>query len=267
MRSSISVCIALFIGAVFMSCGDSNTVTPPATSVDTFHSQKNFATTYDRYEVDTSKADGTNPDQRLDGTKMTVTETTIATDATYKLKTNVTVVASSYGSTKDTLYYWQDPSNGDLYRYNYGVSYINSFSFLVSAIGKPVDIGWVRVVKSGSAVGESWIAAKDSFDVLALGTKIYITNTATMKADTSIMVGAESVTCKHIQIAGAAKMTYNPGISIVITGQNVADTYISNKYGTTIWDYFRSSTTSTTPNIPQYNFKARGYSKVMASHK
>ncbi len=260
--------VLAFGGMMLYSCGDSTTTTPPDTTkhIDTFSTKMNFTTTYDQYEVDTSNASGSDPDVLLASTKVTVTERVIDTNATFAGKTHVSVIVSSNGSTSDTLRYWQDATSGDIYRYNYGVAYINSFAYLVAFIGAPVDIKWVRVYKADAVTNESWVAAIDTVSVSALGTQAFLLNTATRKADTTILVGTENITCKHIQILGTGSLTYNVGVAITVTGRNVADTYISTKYGSTVWDYFRSSTTSTSPNFAAFNYKARGYSKIMKTH-
>src|SRR5687768_9460651 len=117
---------------------------------------------------------------------------------------------------------------------------------------------------AGASIGESRIAAKDGVIFADINTYVYLTNTAMMKCDTTIVVGSDMLSSTHIRIGRSAVMTI--GGTITISGNNVADTYISGKYGTTLWDYFRSSSTSTSPNNPAYNFKARGYSKIMAGH-
>ena len=232
---------------------------------DTLHTKTNFKATYDRFEVDTSDANGMNADVRLDNTLVVVTDTTVNVAATKGDKTSVTAVVSTSSLGSDSAFYWQDPSNGDIYRYNYGVEYINNFPYLVQALGgKKIDIKWVRVFKADAKPGNSWIAAKDSVKLTQpIITTVYITNTAFIKLDTAIIVAGDTIVCKHIQIVGKGTAAFG---SIIVTGTNVADTYISLKYGTTIWDYFRSSTTSSVPASSQFSRKGRGYSKTMKSH-
>jgi hypothetical protein len=241
----------------FESCSNPPTTNEP-TKIDTFKYHSNFTTKFDQYEVDTSDANGNNPDQIITSSKVQVTEITVDTNMSYAGKTHVLAVRSTYNpATKpaDTIYYYQE-SNGDLYRYNYGFDYLNSFPDLVTYVGHPISVGWVLVAKLGGKEGDKWTAVKDTIESTSFPGGVYLESQATSKPDTTIMVLGEQVQCHHVRfvITGMANM------GVLITATEITDTYISSDLGATVWDFFRSV------SIPGIK-KVRGSSRIMTYYE
>lgn len=249
----LSALFAFVIAAGLSSCdsgGDAPTTEP---TVLKFSAKKNGIFKYDSYIVDTSDASGNNPDRLIPESKVIVTETVIDTGKTYDGRSNCTIV----GSGSDSVIYSQD-ANGDLYRYNFGFDYLNSFPLLVLYVGHEINVKWVLVAKLTDQVGQTWVAAKDSVFLASAGSYVYLQSTATQKADTTIQVMGAGVTCKHVQhvVTASANLSGLP-----VNGKDVVDTYISAELGATVWDYFRSATVSGAMNA-----KAQGMWKIMTSH-
>jgi len=229
----LSAFFVFVIAAGLMSC-DSST-TPPDTSggnVSPFSCELGSIYKYDQYEVDTSDANGNNPDRLLPETKVVITETVIGVGKTYDGRSNCFIVSSG----SDSIIYSQD-ANGDLYRYNYGFGYINNYPQVLQFLGlqEGINVRWVLVAKLTDKTGQTWVAAKDSVLLPSFGSYVYLQSNATQKADTTfyVMGASDAVTCKHVQ----HKVTANATISgFPITASNTIDTYISAELGATVWD-------------------------------
>src|SRR5688572_10791543 len=224
----LSAFLSFLIAAGLTSC-DSSTSEPntPEPTVLKFSAKKNGIFKYDSYIVDTSDAAGNNPDRLIPESKVVVTETVIDTGAgvTYDGRSNCTIV----GSGSDSVIYSQD-ANGDLYRYNFGFDYLNSFPLLVLYVGHEINVKWVLVAKLTDQVGQTWVAAKDSVFLASAGSYVYLQSTATQKADTTIQVMGAGVKCKHVQhvVTASANLSGLP-----VNGKDVVDTYISAELGAT----------------------------------
>lgn len=258
----LSALFAFVIAAGLTSCDSTSEPVNNDPKVQTFASKENAIYKYDHYEVDTSDASGNNPDRLVASTKIEVTETIVDTGVSFDGRSNVTIVRSSSSMGTDSVIYSQS-ANGDLYRYNYGFGYINSYPEVKQFLGLSNDINvkWVLVAKLTDQTGQTWVAAKDSVLLPSFGSYVYLQSDATQKEDTTffIMGGADAVKCKHVQHKVTAKATIS---GFPITASNTIDTYISPELGATVWDYIRSSTVSS----PVVNGKARGSWKIMTYH-
>lgn len=250
----LSAFFVFLIAASLTSC-DSSTSEPNTNqpTVLKFSAKKNGIFKYDSYIVDTSDAAGNNPDRLLTETKVIVTETVIDTGVTYDGRSNCTIVSSG----GDSIIYSQD-ANGDLYRYNFGFDYLNSFPLLVLYVGHEINVKWVLVAKLTDQVGQTWVAAKDSVFLATTGSYVYLQSNATQKADTTIEVLGAGVKCKHVQHVVIASANLS---GLAVNGKDVIDTYISAELGATVWDYFRSATVT-----GAFNAKAQGLWKIMTYH-
>lgn len=252
----LSTLFVFVVVAGLTSCdsgGDAPTTEP---TVIKFTPRYNGIFKYDQYIVDTADAAGNNPDRLIPESKVVVTETVIDTGVTYDGKTNCTIISSG----SDSVIYSQ-AANGDLYRYNFGFDYLNSFPLLVLYVGHEINVKWVLVAKLTDQVGQTWVAAKDSVFLASNGTYVYLQSNATQKADTTIEVMGVGVKCKHVQHVVTATATLNTSPLIQANGKDVIDTYISAELGATVWDYFRSATVT-----GALNAKAQGLWKIMTSH-
>lgn len=255
----LSALFAFVIATGLVSC-DSST-TPPDTSggnVLAFNCKSGSIYKYDQYEVDTSDANGNNPDRLLPETKVVISETVIGVGKPYDGRSNCFIVSSG----SDSIIYSQE-ANGDFYRYNYGFGYINNYPQVLQFLGLQdgINVKWVLVAKLTDKTGQTWVAAKDSVFLASFGSYVYLQSDASQKADTTfyIMGTTDPVKCKHVQHKVTAKATIS---GFPITASNTIDTYISAELGATVWDYIRSSTVSS----PVVNGKARGSWKIMTSH-
>ncbi len=251
----ILLSLAAFAALVVIGCDSSHDDSDNNhTSDDTLKFSTGTVFTYERYQLDTSDASGNNPDVRLDATKEDITETVVATGIAYEGRTNCIIVQSVSGGQTDSVIYSQS-SNGDLYRYNFGFDYLNSFPELVLFIGHKVNVKWTLVAKLGGKVGDSWTAVRDSIFLPSFGSYVYLQSVATTKDDTTLTVNGTALHCHHVQHVVTA--TANIG-GAPVNGRDVVDTYIAPEIGATVWDYFRSATVS-----GAFNSKARGSTKIL----
>lgn len=263
MKNIFIFAYALLLSFAIISCdSDTNTPDTGTANVLPFQPQLGAIYRYDQYQVDTSDATGNNPDRLVPSTKIEITETVIDTGREYEGRSNVFVVRSSSSLGSDSILYSQS-SNGDLYRYNYGFDYINSYPAVKLFLGLSEDINvkWVLVAKLTDQTGQTWVSAKDSVLLPSFGSYVYLQSDATQKADTTmfIMGATDAVKCKHVQ----HKVTANATISgFSVSAINTIDTYISAELGATVWDFIRSSTVSSA----LVNGKARGSWKIMTYH-
>ncbi|HEY6171715.1 MAG TPA: hypothetical protein VIX80_05600 [Candidatus Kapabacteria bacterium] len=252
----LSAFFAFVLAAGLTSCDSTTDPTTSEPTVLKFSAKKNGIFKYDSYIVDTSDAAGNNPDRLIPESKVVVTESVTDTGVTYDGRSNCTIVSSG----GDSIIYSQD-ANGDLYRYNFGFDYLNSFPLLVLYVGHEINVKWVLVAKLTDQVGQTWVAAKDSVFLASNGTYVYLQSNATQKADTTIEVMGAGVRCKHVQHVVTATATLSTSPLVQANGKDVVDTYISAELGSTVWDYFRSATVS-----GAINAKAQGLWKIMTSH-
>jgi hypothetical protein len=261
MKRSIPFLASIALAFIIAAC-DSGADAPPTDDITPlkFAAQAGLVTRYDQYDVDTSDAAGNNPDRLATETKVTVQETTSDTGLTYAGRTGVSrhIAIPIGGGPADTTYFTQD-ANGDLYRYNYGFKLLNNFPALSPYLEKPIDMGWVLVMKFGKKEGATWVAKKDSLFLTSIGTTIYFESKATMKADTTILVGTENILCRQAEHVVTATASLG---SLPINGKIVTRTYISAQYGKVVWDFIRSG------NITgALKSKVRGVYKIMVFHE
>lgn len=258
MRAFLAIGIVA-IGLTFLAC-DSNTETTTDDNITPlrFDAKAGFVSRFDEYEVDTA---GVYFDKPILTSRVEVQETIKDTGLTYQGKSGVSrhVIYYPVSGRRDTAYYCQE-ANGDLYRYNYGFSLLNNFADLVAAIGQPIDMGWVLVAKFGKKEGATWVAKDSSLTVQFLGKPVFFKSNATMLADTSIVVGTETISCRqaeHVITATASIASAND-----VNGIIRARTYISAKYGKVVLDFVKSGNFTGI-----YTGKVRGVYKVMTSHE
>lgn len=245
---------ALLIGGL-QSCSSSSEPSNNSYTPKTVHFTQGLAARYDLYLVDTTTATGSDAILQ-DSAQHNLLETVIDTNSPYGGYSHVT--RTYFAATPpDSNYYYQDAA-GNLYRYNYGFSRLNNYSFLVAALGGPVDVGWVLVAKPGSPAGTSWTAKKDSAVFQSLGNaRIYLNDVATTMNDTTFKIGSESVPAIHVRHS----VTATDATGLAFKGAIAIDTYISLELGITVEDFFRHSTISS----PGFNSQARGSLKIMTS--
>lgn len=257
MKTRILIALAaglLIAGLQSCSSSSSPSGTDNSYTPKTVKFKQGFSATYDLFLTDTTSSDPI----LQDSAQHNVVETVLDTNRFYGGFTHVTSTyfASSPG---DSNYYYQD-AQGNLWRYNYGFSRLNSYSFLVAALGGPVDVHWVLVAKPGSPVGTTWVAKNDSAIFQALGNaKIYLKDVATTMADSTFTIGGQSVPTTHVQHI----VTATDASGVAFKGSISIDTYISTELGITVEDFFHHSTIAS----PTYNAKARGSLKIMTSHQ
>lgn len=268
----ISAFLTLALSAALLSSCSYNPG-PNVLPADTTHNSKltikqDFKARYDIYVVDTSKngnnADIISPDSVKKNIEQIVIDTTRSlTDKNGITKNHVAVVITyinPQGSPQDTGYFYQDP-NGDLYRYNFGFSILNQYTFLTQNIGHNIDVGWVLVAKLSAAAGTTWIAKSDTEQIQSPQINVFLKSVATMKADTNIVVGTETFKARHVQhVISAATPT---GLGIDETGQVIIDSYMSADLGAVLIDFFRHSTLQG----KLANSQTQGKFKIMTSYQ
>jgi hypothetical protein len=252
----LSALFAFVIATGLTSC-DSSTSEPNTNepTVLKFSAKKNDIFKYDSYIVDTSDANGNNPNIILDSTRVVVTETVVDTAKEYDGRLNCIIVSSG----SDSIIYSQS-ANGDLYRYNYGFDYVNSFEALKPYLpADGVNVGWVLVAKLTDKNDQSWVAVQDTILLPSFGA-VYLKSNAVQKSDTTfhIMGATDAVVCKHVQHTFTATLGEGP---TAINAVDVVDTYISAELGATVWDFFRSANVT-----GAFKAKVQGKSKIMTSH-
>jgi hypothetical protein len=253
----------LATSALLSSCSYNGASNPPVTTTDStlVNFKQGFHSQFDVFVVDTADASGNNGDKILNSTRKSVQEITVSTGITYKGKSNVAMVVT-FDQTNDTNYFYQDP-NGDLYRYNFGFNILNQYSFLVQALGKPIDEGWVLASKMKSSAGTPWVAkSEDSIQLAGLGLNLYVhfSSSAQMLADTTIIVGTTSLVCRHARhhvIAFVPQGQFGHE-----TGDAYVDTYISTSIGAVPLDFYHHVVLSGTLLTAQ----AQGKFKLMTSY-
>jgi hypothetical protein len=258
MKRSIVFLTMLVFGSMFAAC-ESEVDAPPSDDITPlkFDAKAGFLSRYDWYEVDTANAAGNNPDRLATETKVTIEETTVDTGLTYAGRTGVSMHVPVPDTGKiDTIYFAQD-ANGDLYRYNYGFTLLNNFPALSFYLEKPIDMGWVLVMKFGKKEGATWRAKKDSLYILSLNTTIHFESNATMMSDTIIKVGNENIECRQAEHVITATANF---AGFPINGKIVTRTYISAKYGKVVWDFIRSGRITGISQV-------RGVYKIMTFHE
>jgi hypothetical protein len=252
---------AVVLAAAISSCGSSGNDAPSTTYTPTpVHFQQGKIAYYDLNIVDTADASGNNLDRIIpDPDNPAMVEEIVA-------DTNVTTFANVSRATKtilasnpsDTNYYYQD-KDGFLWRYNYGFSKLNNYTFLVLALGRPVDVGWVLVGKPGAPAGTTWVAKKDSMMSPQYG-KMYLDDNATAMADTTFKVsngsGVVDVKAIHVRHIVNGHTAGNE-----VSGVIAVDFYYAPELGLTMRDLFHSS------KLTGLNLKTRGSEKIIVSFK
>jgi hypothetical protein len=227
--------------------------------------KKGFHSQYDIFVVDTADKNGSNPDHRLDGTRINVQEIVIDTGITYPsagidIKSHVASITTYMPAPtpNETNYLSQDP-NGDLYRYNFGFSILNQFPYLVQIVGGNVDEGWVLAAKLTSAVGTKWVAKIDTI-LISAGFAVNLLSQGEMMADTSFVVGSQTIKTRHARNTVTA--TALGGAPVGESALVIIDSYYSTDINAVVCDFFRHVSLFGS----QYNQQAQGKYKTMTSH-
>jgi hypothetical protein len=239
---------------------------PNVTPADTTYSKKMIFTKdhhsqYDISQVDTADASGNNGDLILGSTRVNVQEIVVDSGLIYKGRYNVTEIVT-FSTPPDTNYFYVDPSNGNLYRYNFGFSTLNQNGILLAVLGQQIDVGWVLCSKPGASVGTTWQAAYDSVAInySGISLNVYIKSIATTKKDTSITVGLNTIKATHVQFnVTAATPTTFPYPE---TGSVLVDTYLAPDIGEVAIDFYHHSTLS--GNLAKT--QTRGSFKILTSY-
>lgn len=261
MKKLHLITFAATITSIISSCSYNPSTPAPVTGMNF---KKDFTAHYNIFVADTADKNGNNGDL-IDpiGAKIGLLEIVVDTAISYKGKDHVARVVT-YDSTltpkNDTNYFYQDP-NGDLYRYNYGFNILNQFSYLVQAIGGKVDVGWVLAAKIGSATGTTWLAKSDSALIVSFNTEVYLTSQGQMMADTTFIIGAETIKTHHAR--NTVNATALGGASAGgQSGTAIIDSYYSTDINAVIEDFYRHVTLFGHPLSQQ----AQGKFKIMTSH-
>ncbi|MFI5264602.1 MAG: hypothetical protein ACHQM6_08815, partial [Candidatus Kapaibacterium sp.] len=225
---------------------------------------------YDITIVDTA-INGNNPDHLTDSVRKDVQEKIIDTTKSITDKNSVTknhvavsitfshpIPPNPAGTAQDTDYLYQDP-NGDLYRYNFGFSILNQFPFIVQIAGGNVDVGWVLAAKLTSSVGTKWVAKTDTV-IISGGLSIYLLSEGEMMADTSFVLGTQTIKTRHARNTVTA--TALGGAPVGETATVILDSYYSTDINAVVCDFFRHVTLIGS----QYSKQAQGTFKVMTSY-
>ena len=251
----VAVCSALCIPLISCSSstsggGGNNSYTPT-----TMNFKAGTIAYYELLGVGVPDSSGNNGD-RIDtiGAQYNVQELVVGTTFNYKGYNNVTMNVFA-ANPRDTDYYYQDAS-GNLYRYNYGFSILNQYTFLTAALGSQIDVGWVLVAKPGSPAGTTWIGKYDSMVVQSYGIKFYLKDVATTMNDTTFYISTDTIKAQHIRHDVNAYTAPGGGQT---TGEIVIDTYISPELGLTVEDFFHHSKIAG----PLFNGQQRGSLKLM----
>ena len=248
--------IAGFVG------GCSTTTEPPVTSADSttvsFAAQSKM--TFYEQRLDTANGDY-GQDQPDPTSTDSVHSTVVDTNASIYGKTHVVVIYNARTrNLSDTTYLWQD-GQGNIYEYNYGVDILNNLDGLVAYLGHKLSVGWVLQAKLNSAAttGTTWVAARDTEHVtipqFPIPIEVDIADNATKLADTTVMVGANSVNAVHTRHV----VTANSALGVLAT-VNI-DNYMSRKYGTVT-----NVAHSFMVGAP-FNQWVSGHLRVMAQHQ
>ncbi len=239
MKKLYFLLIGAFIGtsAFISSCSYNPGSTPPSTTPTALLNFKlQVHSSFDVTVVDTADANGNNPDRILANTRKNFQEIIVDTALTYMGKFPVARIIffdTTLTPKNDTGYFYQDP-NGDLYRYNFGFSILNQFTALTQFIGSQVNVGWVLAAKMTSAEGTQWVARTDSVLVQAYNLEVYLSSQGRMMADTTFLVGTETIKARHSRNV----VTASAG-SGSQTGNVVIDSYYSTDIGEVVEDFFR----------------------------
>ena len=246
----------MFVFAGVAGCDTDPASTPPDDNITPlrFEAKTSFVTRYDEYPVDTA---GVYLDKPILAEKRSFEEISVDTGLTFEGKTGVSLQVGP-GSRFDTSYFAQD-ANGDLWRYNYGFSMLNSFEYLKSIVGGPIDMKWVLLMKFGKKEGATWVAKADSVLIQSSGSWVHLRDTATMMADTVITVGTEQIECRHARHRITATTIIGPSTTV---GTIITDTYVSAKYGKVVWDFVRSGAIT-----GLFSAKVQGVFKIMTFHE
>ena len=252
--------IALTASAALLSSCSYNPG-PNVVPADTTYSKqvkftKAHTSYYDISQVDTADVNGNYADQIVGSTRVNVQEIVIDTGLQYKGKTNVTKIVT-YTTPTDTNYFYTDPANGNLYRYNFGFSTLNQNGILTNALGQQIDVGWVLCSKPGASVGTTWQAAFDSINIPSYNLTVYVKSIATTKKDTAITVGNYTLKATHVQFLVTA--TTPTGSLANETGSVIVDSYLAPDIGEVAIDFFRH--TKLSGNI--INTQTRGSFKIL----
>jgi len=262
MKNTFFLVLSLVVFSAFVSsCGSTDGGTTPSTNYTPtpVHFKQSEIAYYQLNIVDTADASGNNLDRIIPDpdNPMMVEELVADTNVSFSggIRATKTILASN---PPDTNFYYQD-KDGNLFRYNYGFSKLNNYSFLVLALGKTVDVGWVLFAKPGAPAGTSWVAKKDSMLSAQYG-KLYLDDNATALADTTFKIsdGQNFVDVKTTHVRHIVN-GHTGGNEI--SGVIVVDFYFSPELGLTIRDLFHSS------KLSGLNLKTRGSEKLMVSYK
>jgi len=250
--------------ALISSCSYNGAATTPPGATDstlvTFKTQ--FTANFDEFVVDTAHGNSGMGDTVLSDNRISVQDIVVDTGLTYKGYSHVAKVVTMQGSLAiDSDFYYQDPS-GDLYRYNFGFKILNSYAVLVAAIGAPVDQGWILAARMKSASGTTWIAKQeDSIAVTFInGLYVHFSSSAQMLADTTIIVGTQSLKCRHARhhvIASVPQGQYGHE-----AGDAYVDTYVCPALGAVPIDFYHHVVLAGSLTTSQ----AQGKFKLMTSH-
>jgi hypothetical protein len=251
---------AAVLGAIgFLAACNYNPGSTPPPSGTPLDFKVLFHGNYDTFVVDTADANGNNPDVILGSSKIPVSDIVTDTGLTYQGKTHVAKIITYLANTNtavDSNYFCQDP-NGDLYRYNFGFSILNQFTFLTQAIGSNVDVGWVLAAKTTSSNGTSWVArTTDSVLIQSFNIWVYLSSQGEMLADTTFIVGTETIKARHARNTVLASAAAN-----VASGKVIVDSYYSSDINAVVEDFFRH--VKLTGLINQ---QVQGKFKILTSH-
>jgi len=215
------------------SCDDSTS--PPESPKTQLDFSSNTSSRYEIHALDTA-------DAPLLGTSDTIIEQVYARNQTYQGKQGVTIIGRSYllgSKAPDSLYYWQG-TNGDLYQYNFGQSFLNSFGPLRDYFQDGLNFGWVLQVKMNAKEGDKWIAIDTNLN--AEGIPIFgsitfrLVDSVVMQKDTQIVLGTKTyANIKHAKHILQAKDPNN-----IVTGSTTIDTYVSAELGQTVRNIIHS---------------------------
>ncbi len=244
------------------SCSSNPSSSNPPPSGTPLDFKMAFHGNYDIFVVDTADANGNNPDKIIGSPKISVQDIVTDTGLSYQGKSHVTKIITYQGNNNpiDSNYFYQDP-NGDLYRYNFGFSILNQFTYLTQVIGSNVDVGWVLAAKLTSGNGTTWVAGTDSVSVQSLGVEVYLKSEGQMMNDTTFLIGTTTVNARHSRNT----VTATAGTGVAPYGESgivILDSYYSTDINAVVCDFIRHVKL----NGGLLNQQAQGKFKIMTSY-
>jgi hypothetical protein len=247
------------------SCTYDPSEPPVVEDTTTVRFKANASATYREYQLDTTGGSQGGTDKEIQSTETMDTATVTDTAATHQGKSKVIVISHTDTIfTQQKTYYAQDTS-GMLYNYNFGVAFINNVAILRSFIvGGKAEIGWVKLGSTKAAVGTKW---GDSLGVVKLtgvplfgDIDILIRDTAFVAADSTFLVGSESITAKHF-VHDISLRDMKTGS--LATGSSRVEVFVAPKLGLIVREISRMATVSTALTGSMH---LNGYSRQMISH-